>query len=170
MSMSEHTVVDSPVGSLSLVRTEERLSGLYMNEQRHAPPAHLRGNRCDRGWEQVTEQLEAYWSGDLRVFDLPLLLAGTPFQRRVWTALQAIPYAETTSYGGLAIAVGAPGAARAVGLANGRNRIGIVVPCHQVIGSSGRLVGYGGGLDRKQQLLAHEQVGAYREPAAAALF
>ena len=165
MTAFEHTTVDSPVGPLSLVRSGTALAGLYMAEQRHAPPTHVRGTRVDSGWEAVTEQLDAYWQGSLRAFDLPLLLLGTPFQRRVWTALQAVAYGETVSYGQLAVRIGAPGAARAVGLANGRNRVGIVVPCHRIIGSTGRLVGYGGGLDRKQQLLAHERAHV-QEPAS----
>ena len=102
-------------------------------------------------------QLEAYFSGDLRDFDLPLRLQGTPFQLAVWRALQDIPYGRTISYGELARRVGNPKGSRAVGLANGSNPIAIVVPCHRVIGSNGKLTGYGGGLDNKETLLALER-------------
>lgn len=102
-------------------------------------------------------QLEAYFAGRLKVFDLRLNAAGTAFQRGVWAALQAIPYGATASYGEIAAAIANPRACRAVGLANGRNPIAIVVPCHRIIGSNGALTGYGGGLDRKRWLLAHEQ-------------
>ena len=126
------------------------------------------------GWElnddafpDAVEQLAAYFAGELTDFDLNLELAGTAFQRRVWAALQTIPYGETRSYGEIAIQIGAPGASRAVGLANGRNPIGIIVPCHRVIGASGDLTGYGGGLDRKRALLELEKS---RKPAALTLF
>jgi methylated-DNA-[protein]-cysteine S-methyltransferase len=101
-------------------------------------------------------QVDAYFAGELRAFDLPLRAEGTPFQRAVWAALEGIPFGTTASYGAIAALVGAPGSARAVGAANGRNPIAIVVPCHRVIGADGRLVGYGGGLDRKTWLLGHE--------------
>ena len=105
----------------------------------------------------MVEQLGAYFAGELTRFDVDLTLAGTQFQRRVWTALQTIPYGETRSYGEIAEQIGAPGASRAVGLANGRNPIGIIVPCHRVIGASGSLTGYGGGLERKKALLDLEK-------------
>jgi len=105
----------------------------------------------------VSEQLAAYFAGELRRFDLPLALDGTPFQRRVWQALTAIPYGTTTSYSALAEGLGRPAGARAVGAANGRNPISIVVPCHRLVGATGDLVGYGGGLDTKRRLLAHER-------------
>lgn len=105
----------------------------------------------------MIRQLDAYFAGELREFDLPLHLAGTTFQRTVWAQLLLIPYGETRTYGELAGALGNPGASRAVGLANGRNPVGIIVPCHRVIGASGSLTGYGGGLDRKQRLLAFER-------------
>jgi methylated-DNA-[protein]-cysteine S-methyltransferase len=101
-------------------------------------------------------QLEEYFAGARTEFDLDLELEGTPFQRQVWAALRTIPYGETRSYGEIAEQIGKPGAFRAVGLANGRNPIGIIVPCHRVIGASGSLAGYGGGLDRKQLLLELE--------------
>ena len=105
----------------------------------------------------MVEQLEAYFAGSRQTFDVPLALAGTDFQRRVWEGLLEIPYGHTMSYGELARRVGRPGASRAVGLANGRNPVAIIVPCHRVIGANGTLTGYGGGLDRKVWLLDHER-------------
>ncbi|MEU7134329.1 methylated-DNA--[protein]-cysteine S-methyltransferase [Streptomyces sp. NPDC046261] len=155
-----HTVVDSPYGPLTLVATDGVLSGLYMTGQRHRPPEETFGDRAGGGpFPEVTRQLEAYFTGASDRFDLPLSLTGTPFQRRVWEALREIPYGRTVSYGELAERVGSPGASRAVGLANGRNPIGIIVPCHRVIGAGGSLTGYGGGLDRKRRLLAFERAG-----------
>jgi methylated-DNA-[protein]-cysteine S-methyltransferase len=103
-------------------------------------------------------QLDEYFTGTRTAFDLPLRLGGTAWEQRVWAALRAIPYGETTTYGALALRLGAPGAARAVGSANGRNPVSIVVPCHRVLGSSGALTGYAGGLERKTALLQHEGV------------
>ncbi|WP_424862400.1 methylated-DNA--[protein]-cysteine S-methyltransferase [Streptomyces sp. MMS24-I29] len=154
-----HTVVDSPYGSLTLVATDGVLSGLYMTEQRHRPPEETFGEPDPRPFTEAIRQLDAYFAGELREFDLPLCLDGTPFQRSVWAQLQLIPYGETRSYGELAETLGKPGASRAVGLANGKNPVGIIVPCHRVIGASGSLTGYGGGLDRKQRLLAFEKGG-----------
>jgi len=106
----------------------------------------------------ATTQLAAYFAGKRTCFDLPLTFGdGTPFQQQVWTALCDIPYGETISYGRLATRIGQPGAARAVGLANNRNPIAIIVPCHRVIGASGSLTGYGGGLERKTWLIDHER-------------
>lgn len=152
-----HTVVDSPYGPLTLVATDSVLSGLYMTGQRHRPAEEHFGDPDPRPFGATIHQLDAYFAGDLKDFDLPLHLAGTPFQRSVWEQLCLIPYGETRTYGELADALGNPGASRAVGLANGKNPIGIIVPCHRVIGSSGSLTGYGGGLDRKQRLLAFEK-------------
>lgn len=151
--MTSHTVVDSPIGALTLVADGDALAGLYLTEQRHLPPATSHGPRDDTVLPALREQLIAYWAGQLDRFDVPLAMVGTPFRLRVWTALQCIPYAETWSYGRLATEIGQPNASRAVGLANGRNPISIVVPCHRVVGSGGQLTGYGGGLARKQFLL-----------------
>ncbi|MFD5779422.1 methylated-DNA--[protein]-cysteine S-methyltransferase [Streptomyces sp. NPDC126933] len=165
----QHTVIDSPYGPLTLVATEGVLSGLYMVEQRHRPPAETFGEPDPRPFGETTRQLAAYFDGELTDFELPMRLDGTPFQLRVWEELRKIPYGETRSYGELAVTLGKPGASRAVGLANGKNPIGIIVPCHRVIGSTGSLTGYGGGLDRKQRLLRFE--GATVDvPAAATLF
>jgi methylated-DNA-[protein]-cysteine S-methyltransferase len=149
--------MESPVGPLTLVATDGVLNGLYMDDQRHRPLADLFGPRDDSQCRAVIEQLTAYFAGDLKDFDVPLAMAGTEFQRRVWTELTNIPYGETISYGELAERLGRPTAARAVGLANGKNPISIIVPCHRVIGSTGSLTGYGGGLPRKRYLLSFER-------------
>ena len=155
--MLVHTVQDSPVGPLTLVALDGKLSGLYMNLQRHRPPEATFGQPDPTPVTEVIRQLDEYFSGQRTEFDLPMNLVGTPFQRTVWAALREIPYGETWSYGQLAERIGRPGAARAVGLANGRNPIGIIVPCHRVVGASGDLTGYGGGLERKQHLLDFER-------------
>lgn len=154
--MTVYRIIDSPVGPLTLAGDGETLTNLRMEDQTHEPSR--------QGWEpdpsafpEAVEQLSAYFEGERREFDLPLRLEGTPFQQSVWAALQEIPYGETWSYGKLAANIGKPGASRAVGLANGRNPIGIIVPCHRVIGADGSLTGYGGGLDRKRLLLDLER-------------
>ena len=152
----QHTVIDSPCGPLTLVATDGILSGLYMVGQRHRPPEETFGDRDDTPFTEAVEQLHAYFAGELKEFTVELRLHGTPFQRSVWEQLSRIPYGETRSYGELADALGNPGASRAVGLANGRNPIGIIVPCHRVVGANGSLTGYGGGLDRKKRLLDFE--------------
>ncbi|MFC7303251.1 methylated-DNA--[protein]-cysteine S-methyltransferase [Streptomyces monticola] len=167
--MKRHTVTDSPYGPLTLVATDGVLSGLYMAGQRHRPADESFGERADPHdppFDEVIRQLTAYFAGERTVFDLPLHLEGTPFQREVWAGLLRIPYGERRTYGELAAEIGKPGASRAVGLANGKNPVGIIVPCHRVVGADGSLTGYGGGLDRKQRLLESE--GAER--AAAGLF
>ncbi|MGE5287976.1 MAG: methylated-DNA--[protein]-cysteine S-methyltransferase [Micromonosporaceae bacterium] len=156
----EHMVTGSPVGPLTLVSEDGSLVGLYMDRQRYAPAPQALGEAADGGSPVLTEaasQLEGYFAGKRTTFELPLTPAGTPFQRRVWAALQEIPYGETISYGQLADRIGKPSAARAVGLANGKNPIGIIVPCHRVVGADGSLTGYGGGLERKEHLLAFER-------------
>ncbi|MFJ8535355.1 methylated-DNA--[protein]-cysteine S-methyltransferase [Streptomyces sp. NPDC093591] len=156
MPTKQHTVIDSPYGPLTLVAEDDVLSGLYMTEQRHRPPEETFGERDDRPFGAAIDQLEAYFAGELKEFTLELRLNGTEFQRRVWDRLRHIPYGETRSYGQLADALGNPAASRAVGLANGKNPIGIIVPCHRVVGAGGSLTGYGGGLDRKKRLLDFE--------------
>lgn len=158
--------IDSPVGLLTLAGRDGTLTHLRMVDQTHEP-SRAGWERDDDAFGDVVEQLGAYFAGELTTFDVDLALAGTQFQQLVWTALQTIPYGETRSYGEIAAEIGAPGAPRAVGLANGRNPIGIIVPCHRVIGASGSLTGYGGGLDRKKALLDLEKS---REPAAFTLF
>ena len=155
--MKQHTVIDSPYGPLTLVATDGVLSGLYMSGQRHRPPEETFGELDESPFAEAEEQLAAYFGGELKEFTLELRMDGTPFQRSVWDGLRRIPYGETRSYGQLADALGNPAASRAVGLANGRNPIGIIVPCHRVVGANGSLTGYGGGLDRKRRLLEFER-------------
>jgi len=152
--MKTKTHLDSPVGPITLVSEDGLLAGLYLTQHRHAPPLDVPVD--EGGLPAVREQLAAYFSRDLKEFDLPLAVAGTPFQQQVWAALRTIPYGETWSYRDLAEAIGRPTAVRAVGMANGRNPVSIVVPCHRVIGADGSLTGYGGGLPAKEWLLAHE--------------
>lgn len=151
-----HTVVDSPIGPLTLVDDGGALAGLYMREQRHLPDSSALGSRDDRVLPEVRAQLDAYFAGALRDFDVPLATEGTPFQRQVWTALREVPYGSTCTYADLAAAIGRPTAVRAVGAANGRNPVCLVVPCHRVVGAGGALTGYAGGLERKAYLLAME--------------
>ena len=148
--------MDSPVGQLTLAGKDGRLMHLRMVDQTYEP-SHDGWEPDDEAFPEAVEQLEAYFAGGRTDFELELDLVGTQFQRRVWAALQTIPYGETRSYGEIARQIGAPGAFRAVGLANGHNPIGIIVPCHRVIGSNGSLTGYGGGLDRKRALLEVEK-------------
>lgn len=150
------TTVTSPVGQLLLLGDGESITGLYCDPPPPGLPA-TDARRDDAAFAAARVQLDAYFAGDLQTFDLPLAAKGTAFQHQVWTALRALPYGTTTSYGALAVTLGRPlGAARAVGACNGRNPIGIVVPCHRVIGSTGGIVGYAGGLARKRWLLEHE--------------
>jgi methylated-DNA-[protein]-cysteine S-methyltransferase len=157
-----HTVVDSPVGPLTLVAVDGTLAGLYMQQQRHRPAPETFGEPDATPFDAALDQLREYFAGQRTRFDLPMALHGTAFQQRVWAALQDIPYGETVSYGQLADRIGQPTASRAVGLANGRNPIGIIVPCHRVVGATGSLTGYGGGLERKQHLLDFERRGGNR--------
>lgn len=152
----KHKVIDSPYGPLTLVADDGVLCGLYMTEQRHRPPEESFGVCDETLFGEAEEQLEAYFAGELKEFSLEVRLSGTLFQRTVWAELCRIPYGETRSYGELAESLGNPAASRAVGLANGRNPIGIIVPCHRVVGANGSLTGYGGGLDRKKRLLDFE--------------
>ena len=145
------TLLPSPVGDLLLrAGPDGRLTDLYT---RHDGAA-----TTDWPFPEISEQLDAYFAGDREDFDLALAPHGTPFQQRVWEELTRIPYGETISYSELARRLGDPKLVRAVGLANGRNPISIVIPCHRVIGADGSLVGYGGGLERKKWLLEHEAV------------
>jgi methylated-DNA-[protein]-cysteine S-methyltransferase len=145
------------------VTTDGVLTGLHMSDQRHAPPPSAGDGADDPLLTAVGDQLAAYFSGSLRRFSLPLGLHGTDFQQRVWTELCEIPYGATISYGELARRVGSPRGGRAVGAANGRNPVAVIVPCHRVIAGDGSLGGYGGGTQRKSWLLALERNG--RPPA-----
>jgi methylated-DNA-[protein]-cysteine S-methyltransferase len=141
-------VIDSAVGPLTLVAAAGAIVGLYMDSQRHRPDDDQLGQPESRGrkaepFKAAADQLDAYFGGSLTRFTLPLAPRGTQFQLRVWAALQDIAFGKTESYGELATRIGSPGGARAVGLANGKNPIGIVIPCHRVVGSDGNLTGYG---------------------------
>jgi len=148
-----YTVVDTPIGPLLATAGDDGgLTGLWFD--REPAPGWERGG--DGVFDTLRDQLDAYFAGERREFDLPLAPAGTAWQRAVWDALQGVPYGTTLSYGELAARLGRPSASRAVGAANGRNPISVIVPCHRLIGSSGALTGYAGGLERKAWLLQHE--------------
>ena len=159
-----YSTFSSPIGELLLTSDGHALTGLYMCEHRGMPTRGPESGwrRDDSVFQEVHDQLSAYFEGDLREFDLRLSMPGTPFQNLVWEGLRAIPYGETMSYAELARRIGRAGASRAVGSANGRNPISIVVPCHRVIAADGTLGGYGGGLDRKEWLLEHEAAAGER--------
>jgi methylated-DNA-[protein]-cysteine S-methyltransferase len=148
-----YTTMDSPIGELLLVGDGQTLHRLSMQGGRRPLPIDPSWEQRDDAFEEVREQLAEYFDGRRNAFDVPLGLAGNEFELRVWEALCRIPYGETVSYGEIAREIGAPSAARAVGLANGRNPIAVIVPCHRVIGADGTLTGYGGGLERKRLLL-----------------
>ncbi|OJV44014.1 MAG: cysteine methyltransferase [Acidobacteriales bacterium 59-55] len=156
MTMTEHYLLESPLGTLTLVNTDGVMSGLYLPDHKRGPKPEALGERAHRGFEQAVLELREYFERKRTVFTLPLAARGTEFQTRVWALLRGIPYGETRTYAQLADAIGNPAAIRAVGLANGRNPISIVVPCHRVIGSDGGLTGYAGGLERKSFLLELE--------------
>jgi methylated-DNA-[protein]-cysteine S-methyltransferase len=157
------TTIQSPLGALTLTSAGGFLTGVTMEGQKHVPVRVPAGPgrsvtlvEDDPRFAEVKDQLRAYFEGTLTQFDIPIKLTGSDFQCRVWRCLQDFPYGETISYGQLAQRVWNPNASRAVGLANGRNPVAVIVPCHRVIGADGRLTGYAGGLDRKTWLLHHE--------------
>lgn len=152
-----YTYLETPIGPLLLAGDGTRLSkvGFPNGKGRVAP--HDDWRRDDEQFVEARAQLSAYFAGELRTFDLELMPVGSPFQLAVWQALKAIPYGVTMSYGDIANRIGRPSASRAVGAANGANPIPIIVPCHRVIGASGALTGFGGGIDTKRWLLAHEK-------------
>ena len=153
-----YTYFGTPVGPVLLTSDGVGLTGLYMVEHKHGES--LRdgwiADETTRPFKEAKQQLAAYFAGTLTEFDLPLAMNGSDFQKLVWEELRTIPFGTTISYGELASRIGNRNASRAVGLANGRNPISIIVPCHRVIGSNGKLTGYGGGLPRKAALLAFE--------------
>ena len=153
-----YTVIESPVDPLLLTSDGTALTRLYFVERKHGPEIAASWIKSDDAapFEQTRRQLDAYFSGELTDFDLPLRADGTDFQRCVWKLLRKIPFGTTISYSELARRSGNPNASRAVGLANGRNPISLIVPCHRVIGVNGKLTGYGGGLPRKAALLEFE--------------
>lgn len=150
--MRHHAVLGSPVGPLTLAATDGALTGLWLAEHRRPPGVDL-GVRDDAALAAAAEQLAEYFAGRRTVFDLPLAPPGGEFEQRVWAELRAVPHGTTTTYGALARRLGTPGAAQAVGAANARNPISIVVPCHRVLGADGSLTGYAGGLAAKRFLL-----------------
>jgi methylated-DNA-[protein]-cysteine S-methyltransferase len=152
-----YTTIDSPIGELLLLGDGHTLHGLYMQGGRKPIAVAPAWERAEAPFAALATQLEEYFAGRRETFDVSLQMHGTPFERRVWSALREIPYGETTSYGELASRIGQPTGARAVGLANGRNPIAVIVPCHRVIGADGSLTGYGGGLERKRILLELER-------------
>ena len=151
-----YTKIESPVGPLLLAGDDRGLCYLSFGASKRAVNPEAEWTENAKFFAEPVRQLRAYFRGELTDFDLPLALQGTPFQVSVWKKLCAIPYGSTISYGQLAESIGNPKAMRAVGLANGCNPIAIIVPCHRVIGSNGKLTGYGGGLPIKEKLLALE--------------
>jgi methylated-DNA-[protein]-cysteine S-methyltransferase len=151
-----YAYLPSPLGQLLVTSDDQGITGIFFPckqmECAPQPPWEM----DEAPFFNLRNQLDAYFSGDLREFDVPLSMKGTPFELKVWKELQTIPYGTTVSYGEIARRIGQPTASRAVGMANGRNSIPILVPCHRVIGSNGRLTGYGGGLDTKKWLLELE--------------
>ena len=145
--------LSSPVGKIALLEDEAGICGLYFDNE-----PHIEADECES--ELLLEaalQLSEYFEGRRTQFELPLSISGTPFQKSVWQALQNIPYGETRSYGQIAAEIGNSKASRAVGMANNRNKIAIIIPCHRVIGANGALIGFGGGLDKKTILLELEK-------------
>ena len=155
-----YDIVASPIGDLLLTGDGKALAGLWMQDAGRPRALGPGWRREPAAFREVAEQLEQYFARERTTFDLPLSMTGTEFQRRVWAALLAIPFGETRSYGAIAAAIGRPAASRAVGAANGRNPISIVAPCHRVIGGSGKLTGFAGGLEAKAFLLDHERAAA----------
>lgn len=160
-----HTVVDSPLGELTVVAEDGALTGVYFPDHRRRPAPETFGPRTDEGFEgfeEVRRQLGEYFAGRRDRFDLPLAPKGDEFHQRVWKLLAEIPFGETRSYGELARQLGNASLAQAVGAANGRNPLSVIVPCHRVVGADGNLTGYAGGLDRKRFLLELEEPAAVR--------
>lgn len=155
-----HALLPSPLGPIALAFDAGALTGLYFDGQKHQPLITTLGPRHDDDpiAQRMAAMLERYFKGEAVELDVPLALHGTPFQQRVWAALQTIGRGRTSTYGELARQIGSPAAVRAVGAAVGRNPVSIFVPCHRVIGHDGSLTGYAGGLERKQHLLALEGI------------
>lgn len=154
--------ISSPLGPLLLVGSDDALTGVYIEGQRGAPGLGARGREDASRFAATIRQLAEYFAGERTSFDLGLAPSGTPFQRAVWRALERIPFGTTQSYASLAAGIGAPRASRAVGAANARNPLAVVVPCHRVVGAGGALTGYAGGIERKRWLLDHERAAALR--------
>ena len=164
---AEHTVLATRLGDLTVVRDHDQLTGLYFRHHWYRPDPVTFGPRTDRGFEDVSGQLEEYLTGRRSSFELPLRPLGTEFQLRVWELVAQVRYGHTTSYGDLARRLGDGATAQQAGAAVGRNPLSILIPCHRVIGSNGKLTGYAGGLKRKRDLLELEQR-LMRKPRAVA--
>lgn len=152
-----HDIFDTALGPLTITMAGDAVTGVLFELPRHPVDPALLGSHAPGHVAHVARQIDEYLDGARRTFDVELAPVGTPFQLRVWDELRRIPYGTTTSYGRIAAALGRPTASRAVGAANGRNPISIIVPCHRVVGASGDLTGYGGGLERKRFLLDLER-------------
>ncbi len=153
---THHSKLSTPIGELLLTSDGTALTGVYLGDHKDGPTPDATWVEADEVLREAREQLTAYFAGTLTVFSLPLAASGTPFQMSVWAKLNDIPFGTTISYGEQARRLDCHNSSHAVGAANGRNPISIVVPCHRVIGAGGDLTGYGGGLDRKRWLLKHE--------------
>lgn len=151
-----YAYLDSRVGPILIARVEAGITHILFENSKYPVKIGSGWRQHTGGLREAMDQLRAYFAGERTKFDLPLAPGGTPFQKKVWAALREIPCGETRSYGQLAARLGVPEASRAVGAANGRNPIAIVVPCHRVIGADGKLTGYAGGLNIKKMLLEHE--------------
>lgn len=161
---THYCLIQSPLGKLLLAGNDQTLTHLFFQDGRHPIKPDPRWSYCETGLRKPIQQLNEYFSGKRQSFTIKLAPEGTAFQQKVWSALRAIPYGQTVSYGEIAKAIGKPKASRAVGTANGRNPISIIVPCHRVIGSNGKLVGYGGGLPIKEALLSLEEQHQQKKP------
>ena len=157
IAVTEHTVIATRLGELTVVRDAGSLNGLYFPRHWPRPDRAMFGARTDRGFEEIARQLDEYLAGERSTFDLPAEARGTEFQRRVWDLITRVPYGQTTTYGDLARRLGADVSPQDVGAAVGRNPLCILIPCHRVIGSNGKLTGYAGGLARKRALLEIER-------------
>jgi len=157
--MTYYTYFDSPIQPLLLTSDGAALTGLFMVAHTHGPEVEADWVQSDEAapFAEAKRQLAAYFAGQLTAFDLPLAPRGTAFQQRVWDELRRVPHGQTVSYGELARRIGSPNACRAIGLTNGRNPLSIIVPCHRVVGANGKLIGYAGGMPRKEALLALER-------------
>jgi methylated-DNA-[protein]-cysteine S-methyltransferase len=163
-----HTVLATSLGELTVVQEEGAVTGLYFPRHWPRPDRTAFGPRSDEGFEEVARQLGEYLDGDRSVFELPLKVSGNEFDRRVWELIADVRYGERTTYGEIARALGAGTEPRDVGAAVGRNPLSIIIPCHRVVGATGRLTGYAGGLDRKRALLEIEHAAALRTGHASA--
>ena len=158
--MATHTTIDSPIGELTLVADEGKLTGVYFPHHWYKPDPATFGPRSGAGFEDVTEQLAEYFAGGLTSFDLAMEARGVAFQSQVWGLISEIPYGQTVTYGELASEMGGGATPKDVGAAVGRNPLSVVVPCHRVVGKDGSLTGYAGGLARKRFLLDLEEKAA----------